>query len=626
MTEEQRMEEGRRMFQIFAARMFEQRVLTAYREKVSRERQQKLIEELEEESRVDAQREEKKAREAQKKKDKKKLQKQAKEEAQAKREAEKAAEEARVKAIEDKKQEEQRQRKEEQRKKKEAEKKAQEEERLKKEAEKQKRLQDERDRQAETERKQKEAKEREKKKRDDAKKKEREEREAKEKEARERKANEESERKAREEQIRKDREEKARKDRESTVKSEKEAKDRMSHAKREEIAAYQLAQTMATQKRPSQQMPVHLPPGLHPPQGPPNLQSPHFQVATPVVPKAPTPVRQRQSSQQGSHASSPRSQQAVTDSSHSASPLNAGLSQGSIPPTPASSKSQSSQPPLAHPQPSAPMSPIRQSGRTGSSGFSFDNMPPTSASMMPPGMPPRAPMGHDMPMYQNPPQIAPQYRNFLPNGMPPPGINGIRNMSQGRGFPMDNHANYPMHTPSSMAPSMPAAQNPTRDPTRSQPHSRQQSASYDKPVLESINTAPTQPIGRPAPIKRPSSTAPVEKTKENTRQIRSEMDELSTQLGSSALLDDTDVPLTSNMTDSMNATAHPGAPGSGRLGFGASPLFPDPMGCKLDPHPDLTYMLTNSPLQHPKLTITTLEATGDTGAPGIISCLLGLLD
>ncbi|KAG9679595.1 hypothetical protein KCU76_g15358, partial [Aureobasidium melanogenum] len=31
MTEEQRMEEGRRMFQIFAARMFEQRVLTAYR-------------------------------------------------------------------------------------------------------------------------------------------------------------------------------------------------------------------------------------------------------------------------------------------------------------------------------------------------------------------------------------------------------------------------------------------------------------------------------------------------------------------------------------------------------------------------------------------------------------------
>ena len=70
MTEEQRMEEGRRMFQIFAVRMFEERVLTAYREIVARERQQKLIEELEEESRLDVQREAKKAREAQKKKDK----------------------------------------------------------------------------------------------------------------------------------------------------------------------------------------------------------------------------------------------------------------------------------------------------------------------------------------------------------------------------------------------------------------------------------------------------------------------------------------------------------------------------------------------------------------------------
>jgi len=34
LTDEQRLEEGRRMFQIFAAKMFEQRVLTAYREKV----------------------------------------------------------------------------------------------------------------------------------------------------------------------------------------------------------------------------------------------------------------------------------------------------------------------------------------------------------------------------------------------------------------------------------------------------------------------------------------------------------------------------------------------------------------------------------------------------------------
>ena len=42
------MQEGRRMFQIFAARMFEQRVLTAYKEKVAAEKgwevsSQKLI-------------------------------------------------------------------------------------------------------------------------------------------------------------------------------------------------------------------------------------------------------------------------------------------------------------------------------------------------------------------------------------------------------------------------------------------------------------------------------------------------------------------------------------------------------------------------------------------------------
>lgn len=94
MTEAERMEEGRRMFQIFAARMFEQRVLTAYREKVSfscaswysvrsgidcglvikvaSERQKQLLRELEEEERLAEEKELKKAKENQKKKDKKK--------------------------------------------------------------------------------------------------------------------------------------------------------------------------------------------------------------------------------------------------------------------------------------------------------------------------------------------------------------------------------------------------------------------------------------------------------------------------------------------------------------------------------------------------------------------------
>lgn len=65
------MEEGRRMFQIFAARMFEQRVLQAYREKVAQERQLQLLRELEDEEGAARAKEAKKALENQKKKDKK---------------------------------------------------------------------------------------------------------------------------------------------------------------------------------------------------------------------------------------------------------------------------------------------------------------------------------------------------------------------------------------------------------------------------------------------------------------------------------------------------------------------------------------------------------------------------
>lgn len=65
------MEEGRRMFQIFAARMFEQRVLQAYREKVAQEKQLQFLRELEEEENAAEAREARKAKDAQKKKDKK---------------------------------------------------------------------------------------------------------------------------------------------------------------------------------------------------------------------------------------------------------------------------------------------------------------------------------------------------------------------------------------------------------------------------------------------------------------------------------------------------------------------------------------------------------------------------
>ena len=59
------------MFQIFAARMFEQRVLVAYREKVARERQQRLLEELEEEDRLREEREAKRQSERERNKDRK---------------------------------------------------------------------------------------------------------------------------------------------------------------------------------------------------------------------------------------------------------------------------------------------------------------------------------------------------------------------------------------------------------------------------------------------------------------------------------------------------------------------------------------------------------------------------
>ncbi len=62
------MAEGRRMFQIFAAKMFEQRVLSAYREKVAQERQRKLLEEIEEEERLKELKDQEKERKKQQKK------------------------------------------------------------------------------------------------------------------------------------------------------------------------------------------------------------------------------------------------------------------------------------------------------------------------------------------------------------------------------------------------------------------------------------------------------------------------------------------------------------------------------------------------------------------------------
>lgn len=500
MTEEQRMEEGRRMFQIFAARMFEQRVLTAYREKVAEQRQQKLIEELLEEENRNEQRSAKKAREAEKKKEKKRLQRQAKEEEKARREAEKAAEEAAAKAAQEKKQEEQRRKREEQRKKREAERKAQEEERVRKEAEKQRRLREERERQADAEKKHRE------------------------------------EKKRREEARRKEQEER-----------EKETRE----VKTQPIL-------------PSVPIPYNLP---HP-QGP----SPHSQVATPVVPKAPTPARVRQPSRQGSHTSSPRSQAASAEHSQFS------VSPRSMPPSGTSSRQGLAQHPMLHtPQPSTPLSPLGSAARSHPPGlFGINGLP----SHPPPGlsgMPPRPPMGPELPAY--PPHtgsLMSPLRGFpAPNGIPvPPGINGVRPMPPGRGFPLDPGHGLPFHGQQPMANAFSPHQNGL-----SQVHSRQPSNSFERSPLNT-QTQPL-PISRPSPIKRPSSTAPQDQQQQGNRRTTAKQDveELSTHLGSSALLDDTDAPLPSSLSQSLPGATVPGPfRGPTRASFAAPSYFVDPLG------------------------------------------------
>ncbi|KAG0306050.1 Stress response protein nst1 [Dissophora globulifera] len=156
LTKEQRMEEGRRMFQAFAARMFEQRVLSAYREKVAQERQERLLAELEEESRQEQLREERREREKEKKRDKKRQQRQQKEEERAAKEAQRLAEERRLLEERERKLEAERKRREEERRAKEEEKRLREEERLKKDEERKRKAKEEKARELEKERKRKE--------------------------------------------------------------------------------------------------------------------------------------------------------------------------------------------------------------------------------------------------------------------------------------------------------------------------------------------------------------------------------------------------------------------------------------------------------------------------------------
>jgi hypothetical protein len=503
MSEEQRMEEGRRMFQIFAARMFEQRVLTAYKEKVAKERQQKLLEELEEESRADSQKKAKKAKDAQKKKDKIQQKKQALAEEKARKEAEKAAEEAALRAAEEKKAEEQRLKAEEKRKKKEAQKKAEEEERMRKEVEKQRRIQEQRERQAEAERKQREAKEKERKEKEEQRQKEREAKEAKEREARERK----------------EKQEREKKEKDDKTKAEK-AKEQQ---KREDVAVQQAAISQVA-KRP----PVPIPANLQP--HPPAIASPLIPIATPAVPKAPTPVKLRTDSQrESSNGSVPQTPQ-TGGVSQNISPVPSTPLQGSPGPIGPPGKAQPQQPFLYQPQATSPM----HSALKGSPG-----MPPNPFNLphmgFQPGMP-MIPPGYGGRMHHDPtfPQpVGGQYRP--PNSIP---VHPAHQVPQGRGFPIPHPPGFSQSPIGSAGGSFGSQQ----ESMPMQSHSRHQSASFEKPFEGPTPVPPTQPIARPAPIGRPSS---VVHGNRHGDVDRNEVDDLSNHLGSSALLDDSDEPLTS---------------------------------------------------------------------------------
>lgn len=596
------MQEGRRMFQIFAARMFEHRVLTAYKEKVAAERQQRLLEELQDEEKLEAQREAKKKRDAEKKKDKKKQQQAAKAEEKAKKEAEKTAEEARIREAEEKKQEEQRRKKEEQRKKKEDEKRKQDEDRMKKEAEKLRRQQEEQQRREDVERKAREVKAAEKSRKDDAKRREREEREARERTAKDRKAQEEKEKR--------DREVNARAQREPAKERERPAAPRTAHEPQLQSQAPQM------KKRPSQIGMVAVPGVFPKQQAPSGLSSPHAAVAMPAIPKAPTPARQKTNSQQGSHASSPKQAQSQTASAASkpSSPRNniapQPQSHQSMPKTILQKLGPSQQATTQHashlmPATASPIPPQQMQAPPGMSHpqhhppSGFGGIPPMGfqgfqnppGSMMQGGM--RSPMPMFAPAHAGAPMgMQTRMSSFgAPgmNGMPGPSAGMMASQGRGIGFPFDAAGpnpnappgfgpQFPLQQSSQSSPIGPPLGNPIHNTEASrQPlptHSRQQSGSEK----ERLEAAAALPISRPAPIQRPSSVKPQD---DNT-----EMEDLSKHLGSSALLDDDsdDVPLSRQVSNAPNAARNGPLGSLGGFG-GAAGAFGAPGGSWTAPSP-----------------------------------------
>ncbi|CAN8102102.1 unnamed protein product [Discula destructiva] len=508
MTDEQRMEEGRRMFQIFAARMFEQRVLHAYREKVAKERQLKLVEEEEEEARKKEAQKEKKAREAQRKKEKAAQKKAAAAEEKARKEAERALEEEAQRQAEAEKAEEARRKAEEKRKKREAQKKAEDDERARKEAEKQRQKQ----LQIDHERKAKESKEREKKAREEKLQQEKEAREQKEREASELREKQDAERRQKE-----------------NVPAKAEAKT--SQKLSEERAAKKAAAAMpATKPLAMRQAQLATNPALPVlPQQPPatSFASPKPSVATPALPKAPTPMRLRQPSQQDAAPSMPTT---TTSLSETTSLSHSPVGNTPIPSSPGHSAPASHRGSIASHH-SANISQTMSPLQPNMTRFPPTTQPaqhnvPLGGMNFPPALHHAPPPGLGIPMF---PPVPPGYRP--PPGMAPPGLSS----------PMLNRS---FATP--VAP--PGFHQPQPDPigvfgpraphdANTSSHSRQPSGGFESPMMHAA-----QPIVRPTPIGRPASVVHGQRLPIAIPPATGPKagDDMENHLGSSALLDDSD--------------------------------------------------------------------------------------
>lgn len=559
MTEGQRMDEGRRMFQIFAARMFEQRVLSAYREKRAMERQQAFLRDLENEEKEKAEASTKNAAKKAKQRQKEKVKKEALKEEKARKAEEKAAAEA---AEEQRKQDEKRKRDEENRRKEEERKKKLEDARRKQEEEKQRKKAEERER--EDARREKERKAKEKKDKEDATRKER-------------------ELKDRETKLQQEREEKERQENE---RREREAKEQKRKADMEAYARQtQLAEStmLAESKRQPPAPVVALPPSLKTKQSYTVSDSPQAKIATPAVPKPPTPVRPKEVPIRTSQSSLPLNPESAQRPKPATPPklLSQQLpsQQLNMLPsrTPSQSTTVSNTPHMSpmHAIPPPPGMPLpHQNGPP--MGMHGPNGYPGVPGPMMPGMMQRMPIGHQMPMYSpHVPQLGPPHRGFYHNPATgaPPGITPPMGPQHPRTYVPESVLG------AGQAP-LGAAPNPMQQsyhvPRENAPptHSRQTSSAFDASPLDTApSSAASQPIARPVPIKRPTSTKPYDLGLDLTRSATTSVDELGTRLGSSALLDDSDEPLpTPNDTRRVSSHLNTGLSSIGNTGMLSSPF------------------------------------------------------